>query len=353
MNTEPHRPSARSHLLALALGLALALALAASAVATAQDDAADDAAGGRQRALAKAQELVDAERPEEALELLDPLLAADAADAGALLLRSTARFMLGEVETGKRDLARSLELDPGQRRAWLMRAGLEVAEERYDAAQASFERAAALDPGAPENDLNIGAVLLLQGKLRPASERFARYLDGEAGSADAFYLVATNYVVAGYEALAIEHLRRAVEIDEVARLRARSDPNFIPLSGNPRFQSLLNVDAYKLPPGAYTAAKTFDARYDPGGGALLDAVIDTLQLASRPFDPRVEVTPGWALVRGELRIKISNTLGDQGLVQVSAPPDRFTPSEWRQRTDELFRGIQVRLFAATRPPPAD
>lgn len=331
------------------LALALASFAAFAGLAAAPPALAARAPTNRAGDLAKAQELVDAERPEEALELLEPLLADQPADAEALLLRSTARLMLGERKAGRADLDRVLRLDPNQRRAWLNRAALDLAEHDYAGALEAFQRAETLAPGAPDNDLNIGAVLLLQGQLRPASERFARYLEASPGSSDAFYLVATNYAVAGYEALAIEHLRRAVDLDELARLRARTDPNFADLRDNPRFGSLLNVDSYRPPEGAYTASDTFEVPYDPEGGALLDAVIYTLQLAARPFDPRVEVTDAWAVVRGDFRVKISNTLGSRGLVQVSAPAGSFTPAEWRARTEELFRGIRVRLASSRRP----
>lgn len=345
-----HAPSP----LAAALAFTAAFALTAPPPAAAQQRAAGQpAAPDRAAAVAKAQELVDAERPEEALALLEPLLEQHPSDAQALLLRSTARFMLGEFEAGRADLDRALELDPNQRRAWLNRAALDLAGKDYAGALEAFRRAETLDPRAPDNDLNIGAVLLLQGELRPASERFAEYLEANPRSADAFYLVATNYAVAGYEALAIEHLRRAVDLDELARLRARTDPNFVDLEDNPRFTSLLNVDTYRPPEGAYTAAQTFDVPYDPEAGALLDAVVYTLQLAGRPFDPRVEVTGAWAVVRGDFRVKISNTLGNKGLVQVSAPAEAFTPAEWRARTEELFRGIQIRLVTRQWPGAAD
>lgn len=327
----------------------VALAAAVAALVAGPIAAPAAASSDRTATLAKVQELIDAERPEEALELIEPLLAGNPQDPQALLARSTARFMLGEIEGGRADLDRSLALDPKQRRAWLNRAALDLAGEDYAGALEAFRKAEELDPRATDNDLNIGAVLLLQGQLRPASERFASYLDAHPRSADAFYLVATNYAVAGYEALAIEHLRRAVDLDELARLRARTDPNFADLRDNPRYRSLLSVDTYRPPEGAYTASQTFDTPYDPEEGALLDAVVYTLQLAGRPFDPRVEVSDAWAVLRGDLRVKISNTLGNKGLVQVSAPAEAFTPAEWRERTEELFRGIQVRLATRKRP----
>ncbi len=212
------------------------LALGALAVPT-PPAAASPAKPDRAQALAEAQELIDGDRPDEALQRVEPLLTKNADDAPALLIRGTARLMLGDVEAGRRDLDRSLALDPGQRRGWLNLAALHVAEERYDDALHAFLEAEKLDRTAPENDLNIGAVLLLQGKLKPASERFASYLAGGGATADGNYLVATNYALAGYAALAVEHLRRAVELDERSRLRARTDPNFSGLNGNPASRS--------------------------------------------------------------------------------------------------------------------
>lgn len=326
---------------ACAAGLLAGALLAAAAPARSQDD--------RAQVLAAAQELLDAEQPEAALARVAPLLARRPDDAAALLVRGTGRLMLGEMAAGRDDLERALALDPGQRRGWLNLAALAVAEERYDDALQSFLQAEKLDPEASENDLNIGAVLLLQGQLRPASERFDAYLEGGGASADAYYLVATNYALAGYAALAVEHLRRAVESDERSRLRARTDPNFTSLVANPNFAELMATDSYQPPEGAYTASRTFPIPYDRDDGELLGAVIDTLQLSGRSFDPRVEVTDRWALIWGELRIKVTSTLGGQGLVQVSAPADRMTPAEWRQRTEDLFRGITARLATRQRP----
>lgn len=295
--------------------------------------------------LAEARELLDAEDPEAALELLDPYVKKRSQDAEALFLRSTAHFMVGDTEAGRQDLKRSLEIDPEQRQGWLNLGALAVAEERWDDAVEAFRRAEELDPEAPENDLNLGAVLLLRGDLTAASERFREYLSRDDASADDYYLVATNYAMAGYAALAVEHLREAVERNERARLRAKTDPNFLPLSGNPQFRDLVETDVYELPPGSYRAARKFNAPYDPAGGGLLRTVLDALQLSGASFDPRVELTPDWALIWGDLRIKVER--GAQpgtGVVQVSAPSERFTPAEWQRRVTDLFREIETRLL---------
>lgn len=295
--------------------------------------------------LAEAQELLDAQDPEAALEVLDPYLKRRPEDAQALFLRSTARFMVGETDTGRRDLETSLKIDPDRRQGWLNLGGLAVTEERWDDAAQAFLRAEELDPEAPENDLNLGAVRLLQGDLAAASERFREYLGRNDASADDYYLVATNYAMAGYAALAVEHLREAVQRNERARLRAKTDPNFLAFSNHPEFQNLVETDTYRPPPGAYEASRRFPAPYDPEGGGLLRAVLDTLQLSGASFDSRVEVTPSWALIWGDLRIKVERGAQQgQGVVRVSAPSERFTPAEWRRRVTELFNEVEARLF---------
>jgi len=325
----PHRPR-RALLPVLAL---LAAVLPGAAIAESPT-----------QALAKAQELVDAGSPRQALPLLDDLLRREPKNARALLLRSTARFLSDDLAGGKQDLDRALEIDPTLRQGWLNRAGLEVAARRYDAALAAFGQAEKLDPRAPENDLNTGAVLLLQGKLQAASGRFESYLAKLPGSADASYQVASNYAAAGYAALAVGHLRRAVELDERSRLRARTDPNFAGMANDAHYQGLLATDSYRPAAGSHVASRAYDTPYDPADGTLLSAVVESLQLAGERFDPRVETTPDWALLWGDLRIKVSRGAGGKGLVEASAPFERMPIGDWQRRTAKLFQQIAVQLY---------
>ena len=319
------------------LGLAIVLFAGAALAATPQGPAAVT------DGPAAAQELIDAGQPEAAAAFLDGWLQANPRDAGALLQRSTARFMLDEMETGRRDLARALELDPKLRQGWLNQAALDLADGDHDAALEAFRRAEALDPAADDNSLNIGAVQLLQGDIDQASQRFERYLATHAG-AEASYLVATNYAMAGYVGLSLGHLRRAVGLDERSRLRARNDPNFAGLADNVQFQQLLLTDGYAPPPGAHRAVRQFEASYDPAGGPLLRAVLDALQTSGQPYDPRIEVTPDWALVWSDMRIKVS-ALEPGGQVELSAPAERFTPEQWRQKSEALLRQVAVQLVS--------
>lgn len=306
--------------------------LVATAAAAAQSPAAT---------LARAQELLDGGRAEEALTLLEPLAGAGRPEPRALMLRGTARLMLGQAAAGQKDLERALALDPSQRQGWLNLAGVHIAAKRYGPALEALDQAQQLDPQAPDNDLNTGAVLLLDGKLQPASERFARYVGRNPG-AEAYYLVATNYALAGYNALAVQHLRQAIGLNERSRLRARTDANFAELAKTSQFQDLLGTDSWKPPVGALTARQVFGVDYD-GEGELLNAVLAALAAVREPFDARVEVTPDWALVWAEFRLKVSRGSDGKGVVELHASPGQMTPAVWQQRSERLFREILLRL----------
>ncbi len=75
---------------------------------------------------------VDAGDSERALDLLAPILKREPKNARALLLRSTARCIGGELDDCRKDLDQALALDPTLRQGWLNRAGLAIADKRYD-----------------------------------------------------------------------------------------------------------------------------------------------------------------------------------------------------------------------------
>jgi tetratricopeptide (TPR) repeat protein len=285
--------------------------------------------------LARAAELIDAGKPAEAIVLLDQRLSRGE-EPRALLLRSTARFQLGELEPGEKDLRRALELDPSQRQGWLNLAALELASVHYDAAYQAFLRAETLDPAAPDNDVNIGATLLFLGRLEEASERFERYLAAHATSGEAYYLVATNYAAAGYAALALHHLTDAIRRDEKTRLRARTDRNFAQIATTPDYQRLLVTDLFVPASGSLLAKEVLQAPYSDSDTRVVNAILDALGALRVPFDRRVEVTPEWALVWADVRIKILRQGADQSVVEVSAPPASFTPQAFQARVDSLF-----------------
>jgi tetratricopeptide (TPR) repeat protein len=280
------------------------------------------AASGAQavESIARAQELLDSGDAAAAVSLLDRLLAARSDDAQALLLRSTGHFLLGDRKSGEKDLERALKLDPGMRQGWLNLAGVRIAEERYDEAERALREAQRLDPQAADNELNLGVVALLQGRLEEASASFDAYLRRSAGAAEAYYQVASNYAVAGYAGLAIEHLETGIARDERVRLRARTDPHFAPLEDDPRLVRLLEHDGYAPPPGSYGETRVFSVAYDGQRGTLLGAVIDALGIEGFAFDARVEVSSAWALIWGEMRIKVYND--EKGRINSRVAPER-------------------------------
>jgi len=301
------------------------------------------AGGGPEEELARAQELLDGGNAAAARVVVDGVLKRQAKNASALVMRSTANFMLGDTESGRRDLTRALKLDPSIRQAWLNSAALELSEGDYQAALEAFLRARELDPAAPENELNIGAVLLLQGELEAANESFRAYLERNPESADASYLVASNYAMAGYSGVAIQQLGRAIELDERSRRRARSDPNFSALASSQEFQQILATDAYQPPAGAHRAEQVLPAPYAGAESESLTAVLDALQLAGHPFDPQIEVTPHWTLIWAEARIRLSPAADGGTRLQLSAPAERFTPTEWRSWVEGLLGQVAVQL----------
>lgn len=306
--------------------------------------------------LDRAESLIDAGEAEKAIDLLEPLPGDEPLRARALLLRSTARFMLGRMEEGRTDLDRSLELDPSQRQAWLNRAGLDIAEQRYDAALDALREARRLDPEAPDNHLNIGAVLLLQGRVEEAAESFERYLSVAEDRAEGLFLVAKNYAGRGYTEPAVEHLRRATEIEERYRVVARTDPAFDPISSSEAFQEVLKRDVYSPPADHHRAVRAFDVAYQGGDGPLLSAVLEALRTLEEPFDPRVEVSETWAVIHGQrLRVKLTDRpeVEDASAVRLSAPPESFDAQEWSERTERLFREIRLALLRRQRSQPEE
>lgn len=298
--------------------------------------------------LAAAQQALDVGDSERALALLVPILKREPRNARALLLRSTARCIGGELDDCRKDLDQALALDPTLRQGWLNRAGLAIADKRYDDAIVALAEAERLDTSASDNAINLGAVYLLQGKLEAASREFERHLVANSRSADAYYLVASNFALAGYSALAAQHLGRAIELDERSRVRARGDANFAELASSRPFQTLLTTDSFVPPAGSPSASRIYRSPYKGAGSPLLVAVLNTLQISGTPMDSTVEVTDEWALLWSDARIKLARRSDLETAVELSAAPGTFTPETWDRRSRELYDGIERELLKLER-----
>ena len=290
--------------------------------------------------FSQAEALIDAGDGEAALEALAGVRGAEAQSGRFLQLRGTARPLVGDQEARRKGPPQAVKADPQLRPAWLLLAGLATSEKRWDDALEAFQRAEALAPGEADNSLNIGAVLLLKGDAAGAAQRFARYLQLDP-SAQAHYLVATNYPVVGQAAGAAPYLRRAIDLDERTRVAARTDPAFLALAETPALRAIL--DAPPNPPGqdAYTLARSFDEEsYSGPGCRLLSAVLSAVQTSGEPYDPRVEATAAYAVIWGQMRIVVRNDADGRGVVTLDAPADRMPLSSWRQRSEAFLREVQ-------------
>lgn len=299
------------------------------------------------------QKLVDSGNGDDALTLLEPHLRANPKDAQALLLRSTAYFLVGQTDAGRRDLDRALALDPRQRQAWLNHAGLAIAEQRWSDALASLGKARELDPNAMDNALNIGAVQLLSGDLTAATASFRSYLERAGRDREAYFLVATNYAVAGFTGPAVETLRRAIAIDERVRRVVRTDPRFQGLHGQASFDTLLETDSWVPPEGSHRISHSFaTARYDGGRGPLLPAVLDVLQTRGERIESTVEVARLFGLIWGRLRVKIRDDGAKGGVLEFTAPPTAIDAATFAQLTGTIAREVEIQLARRAITPPA-
>ncbi|HRR14480.1 MAG: hypothetical protein KA189_06220 [Thermoanaerobaculia bacterium] len=298
--------------------------------------------------VAAAEERLHADDPDGALALLAGHLKRQPDDPKALFLRGSARCMNGETAACRADYERAVALDPAMRQGWLSLGALAVAEQRWGDALTAFARAEQLAPDLAENDLNAGAIHLMAGDLAAASQRFNSFLEREPRSADAYYRVAANYALAGYAALAARALEHAIALDERSRVRARLDPNFEPMLEQPPFPTLFATDRWVPPPDYVVARRAYPRRYDGPEGKLLGAVLDAVQLSGRPFDPRVDATPDWALLWSEFRIRVGTNDAGQGEVELAAPATTFPPAEWQRRTEAFFQTVARQLALAER-----
>lgn len=296
--------------------------------------------------LAQAQALIDAGEPDRALPLIEQAVGRGKLRGQALLLRSTARFMLGEHDLATADLRQALAAEPSLRQGWLNLAAVEMAVERWDAAYQALVKAQQLDPAALDNDLNLGAVQLLRGQRAAAEQHFDRYLAAHATEPEAFYKVASNYAVSNDPTSAIKLLQQSVALDERVRMRIRGDSHFAYYQSaivGDAFRRLLNTDVHVPPTDALRASAGFPDPYDSQDRLLLNATLAALREERIPHEPTIEAADHWALIWGVVRIKIASQDDGTGVISVTAPAGRMAAAEFHRTTQRLFRAVHDRL----------
>jgi len=90
-----------------------------------------------------------------------------------------------------------------------------------------------------EEHYNYGVALLNTRKTDEARSHLNRALEMAPGADYIHYALALAHAMAGEQAGALEHLKRAIELEPKNRLMARQDADFGPLAGQPMFQALL------------------------------------------------------------------------------------------------------------------
>jgi len=287
--------------------------------------------------------LLKAERSREAIQGAQKLVKRESGNAEAWFLLSEAHLMEGDLKSGREALNKALKLDSSLRQGWLNRAALDMAEQRFEGAIEAFRTAQSLDPSATDSYLNIGTALLLSGNLPEGEASFKTYITRTPRDGDAHFLVASNLALAGYRAKSAEYLQQSIELNERNRLRVRTDPNFNEASAAPEIQDLLLNDRYQPPPGSLNAANVFEVPYTGTTSKVLYAVVDVLQLGGYPVEQQVEVTPEWAVLWSDVRVKILARGRTHSEVQLIAPPGSHLPAAWQARTDKFFREVAVQL----------
>lgn len=283
------------------------------------------------------QQMLDQGNAEQALDLLRRQIKGKPTPEQRMQ-RGTARLMLGDLKAGSADLEQSLKDDPSLRLGWINLGGLEIAEGNYRAAEKAFRKAYELAPELPESHLNLGASLILTGAPDDAKRYFNQYLKLEGGSGEAHYLVATNYAIGGLESEAVAALEKAVLEDERLRLRARRDDRFLNLN-TLDYRVLLNTDSFRPPADHHRVEAAFRTRYSQQDGELLYAVLESLRKNEISYDPEVEAAAKWAIVWGDLRIKLRNQDNGTGVVSLSAAPDAMSRESFHRLSQQLFQSI--------------
>jgi hypothetical protein len=61
------------------------------------------------------------------------------------------------------------------------------------------------------------------------------------------------------------------------------------------------------------------------------------------YEPRVEVTPDWALVWSDVRIKVSDAPDGGGRLELTAPPDAMTAADFEARAKSVLDRVFIEV----------
>ncbi|NJL27826.1 MAG: hypothetical protein HC897_07970 [Thermoanaerobaculia bacterium] len=72
-------------------------------------------------------------------------------------------------------------------------------------------------------------------------------------------------------------------------------------------------------------------------------MLDALQKVGWRYDARIEATNAWAIIWGDVRIKLASQGDGSGVVSLSAPAASFSAAAWQNKTQGLFQLINENL----------
>ena len=138
----------------------------------------------------------------------------------------------------KKDIA---TIEAGKKEAGkLYTAGRDLYKQRrYAEAAAKFEKAISYRSDAVGSYISLGNCYMRLNQLEKAKQAYSSAVAVEPSYGPAHYGLAGYYAGAGQKDLAIQSLRKALDLDSRARSFAESDPDFAPLREMPEFRKLV------------------------------------------------------------------------------------------------------------------
>jgi tetratricopeptide (TPR) repeat protein len=189
--------------------------------------------------------LGDLERCEEALASYNKAIELEPGDAGIWKNQGDALRNLGRYEEALASFDKALQITKDNAGVWNLRGLCLSFLKRYEEAIDNLSKARDLGKEEPLCLANQGIVLARAGRYEEALALCDQALilkEDESGH----YGKACCFALQGYDELAIESLRRAIEYaPRRCRLEAKHNPDFDRLRQDERFQALLNASEKK------------------------------------------------------------------------------------------------------------
>ncbi|WP_299490087.1 tetratricopeptide repeat protein [Acaryochloris sp. IP29b_bin.137] len=179
------------------------------------------------------------QRFEDEIADYDQALALDPENANIWCDRGLAHYHLSQYEAAIDNFDRAAFLEPSAWQAWYLKGLALVPQEEYARAMRCYDHALDLRADATQTWIAKGSVLLQLQDFESAIASYNQALSLEPENATAVYNKACTYSLQGQNAIALETLDQALQLDSQASRLAASDVDLDPLRSLPEFQQLL------------------------------------------------------------------------------------------------------------------